>query len=43
MLVSPASRMDAPAFLHRTEVAETPWAAVLAATAFGFLTVVANV
>ena len=34
--------MDAPAFLHRTDAAETPWAAVLAATAFGFLTVVAN-
>jgi GABA permease len=42
MLFSLASRKDAPAFLHRTDAVGTPRAAVLASTAFGFLTVVAN-
>ncbi|KVS37694.1 GABA permease [Burkholderia cepacia] len=42
MLFSLSKRKDAPAFLHRTDLTGTPRAAVLASTAFGFLTVIAN-
>ncbi|KAF1035925.1 MAG: putative GABA permease [Burkholderia lata] len=42
MLFSLAKRNDAPAFLQRTDSTGTPRAAVLASTAFGFLTVIAN-
>lgn len=42
MLFSLSKRKDAPAFLHRTDSTGTPRAAVLASTAFGFLTVIAN-
>ncbi|MEK6290430.1 MAG: GABA permease [Paraburkholderia tropica] len=42
MIFSLSVRHDAPAFLRRTDAAGTPRAAVLASTAFGFLTVTAN-
>ncbi|BCQ51364.1 GABA permease [Burkholderia gladioli] len=42
MLFSLATRGDAPAALRRTDPSGTPRAAVLASTAFGFLTVIAN-
>lgn len=42
MLFSLATRGDAPAALRRTDRSGTPRAAVLASTAFGFLTVIAN-
>ncbi|MCR4464936.1 GABA permease [Burkholderia sp. SCN-KJ] len=42
MMFSLAKRNDAPAFLQRTDSTGTPRAAVLASTAFGFLTVIAN-
>ncbi|MCQ4380026.1 amino acid permease, partial [Clostridioides difficile] len=42
MLFSLSKRKDAPAFLHHTDSTGTPRAAVLASTAFGFLTVIAN-
>ncbi|AIO68345.1 GABA permease [Burkholderia oklahomensis] len=42
MIFSLSTRGDAPAFLRRTDASGTPRAAVLASTAFGFLTVIAN-
>lgn len=42
MIFSLSMRRDAPAFLRRTDAEGTPRAAVLASTAFGFLTVIAN-
>lgn len=42
MMYSLAARRDAPAFLRKTDATGTPRAAVLASTAFGFLTVIAN-
>jgi len=42
MLFSLSVRGDAPAALRRTDANGTPRAAVLASTAFGFLTVIAN-
>jgi GABA permease len=42
MLYSLAKRGDAPTGLQRTDAEGTPLAAVLASTAFGFLTVIAN-
>ncbi|MFX1767176.1 GABA permease [Paraburkholderia sp. A1RI-2L] len=42
MLFSLSVRRDAPALLRTTDHAGTPRAAVLASTAFGFLTVIAN-
>lgn len=42
MMFSLATRGDAPAALRRTDRSGTPRAAVLASTAFGFVTVIAN-
>ncbi|KVU63118.1 GABA permease [Burkholderia cepacia] len=42
MIFSLSMRRDAPAFLRWTDAEGTPRAAVLASTAFGFLTVIAN-
>ncbi|WP_028221645.1 GABA permease [Paraburkholderia oxyphila] len=42
MVYSLSVRHDAPALLRKTDKAGTPRAAVLASTAFGFLTVIAN-
>ncbi|WP_089341605.1 GABA permease [Burkholderia singularis] len=42
MIFSLSTRGDAPASLSRTDTTGTPRAAVLASTAFGFLTVIAN-
>jgi GABA permease len=42
MIFSLSVRHDAPAFLRSTDATGTPRAAVLASTAFGFLTVIAN-
>ncbi|WP_323123123.1 GABA permease [Burkholderia alba] len=42
MIFSLSRRQDAPAFLRRTDASGTPRAAVLASTAFGFVTVIAN-
>ncbi|KAF1026229.1 MAG: putative GABA permease [Burkholderia plantarii] len=42
MVFSLASRGDAPAALRKTDRSGTPRTAVLASTAFGFLTVIAN-
>ncbi|WP_324657642.1 GABA permease [Burkholderia thailandensis] len=42
MIFSLSRRGDAPALLRRTDASGTPRAAVLASTAFGFITVIAN-